>query len=249
MSEIHESTACGEGPKSQVSLPRGDPPAGGATSPPSHRAHATRCAPPHACTAPPDPSLCHASTQHPRPLYKRVLGASKPRARPPAVGIGPRTGFEFGLQGSPLTLVDVVPGLFRARIFRCTRALGWNLRRSESEAYRPRPRNNWFGGLENFCTFACSLFLLRLKFIYSSLQHLTTPRYRGVGGWGSVGGGQGGSRRKTEDFFWRATVVFSADPARALTAKRHLQPPPRPARALLMVDASGLYPKAAPIVL
>ena len=44
---------------------------------------------------------------------------------------------------------------------------------------------------------------------YSSLQHLTTPRYRGVCGWGSVGGGQGGSRRKRKDFFLRATVVFS----------------------------------------
>ena len=38
-------------------------------------------------------------------------------------------------------------------------------------------------------------------FPYSFLQHLPTHRYRGVGGWGWVGGGQGGSGTEDKDFF------------------------------------------------
>ena len=34
---------------------------------------------------------------------------------------------------------------------------------------------------------------------YSSLPHLCTPRNRGVGRWGWVGGGQGGSSEQSEE--------------------------------------------------
>eukprot|EP00964_Phaeocystis_antarctica_P112007 scaffold76225_cov42-Phaeocystis_antarctica.AAC.1 len=93
-------------------------------------------------TAPPDPSLCHASTQHPRSLYKRGLGASNPGAPTSRGHLGPCMVFEFGLQGSPLTLVDVVSGLFRALKFPMHPSVGRNLRRSKSWAYRPRPTTN-----------------------------------------------------------------------------------------------------------
>jgi hypothetical protein len=46
---------------------------------------------------------------------------------------------------------------------------------------------------------------------------------------------------------WLVSRFVSADPARALTDGRHLRPPRHPARALLMVAASGSCPKRVPI--